>query len=310
MVKKYNLEYLLKCIKINYKVENVYIISQIKISNKGVSYKIEVNNKLYYAKVLFDCFKSIFYQNDEIYKRISGILNIAKIIRNTKGELCTYISKTDALIICDWINISNQKIDNMNKYIEIIYLTIDKLFNINVSNIFDAKLLNLYRKKTAAIYLYPRFDCSDKEYFIPLVYIEKLKIINKFYEKHINIMKNRVSKCGEVNIIHGDLNTSNIVQVDGIVYIVDLESMRLGFWFEDIDVVGLDLCVNPPIHKKFLQIGERLYGESPIEIICGEIIALNNIFRYISNNRFPAQTLNTKYYVKRIDSIYEILKLI
>lgn len=158
----------------------------------------------------------------------------------------------------------------------------------------------MYKKKATASFVPKTMDYSYFLDFFTDEVIKKAYGLNDFYFRNITVMNSRIQRSETVGIIHGDLNSSNIVRTNGKNCLVDFDSIRIGFGFEDIDIVALDLCVDVHTYNVFLERVNQIWGDSPLQILCGQIKQMNYMLSEIEKYHAQPHQINTRYFAERI----------
>ena len=233
-------------------------------------------------------------------------IRIPKIKKNRCGKLYSPLNDGSAIVLLEWLDIELQG-ERIPNYIKEVCKIVTGFSEIDISLCLSKEMIKLYQKKVTASFA-PRI--VNYEYLHSLFSEEvvvRIRELNRFYERNINSVETRIRENDVLGIIHGDLNSTNIVSVNGDNYLVDFDSIRIGFGFEDADIIALDLCVRGSVYSEFLKEACLLWKCSPLQVLCGQIKQLNGMLTEMEKQQAKEHDINATYFTNRILVLSEMI---
>ncbi len=297
---------ILQCIKTYYAACLVEIRKMVKSSTNNISYEVLIDGKKHFVKIIRDFRKHLLYQEDIIYHYISKTMCVPKIRTNTDGGLYTNLDRNSIIVVYEWLDIGVLEEENSD-YTEIICDIIKQFFEFDIDVCLNAGLKRMYKKRIVASFAPKTISYIYFNDFFEDEIIKKVYQLNDFYIRNIDVMNSRIQGNENIGMIHGDLNSTNIVYANGKKYLIDLDSVRIGFGFEDIDIAALDLCIDGKKYNDFLEHVSQYWNDSPLQILCGQIKQLNYMLGEIEKNHAKPHEINTKYFADRILALSDMV---
>lgn len=285
-------------LKKQYNVNEIKIVRIIKESSISLCMETFFDSIHYFVKLSKT--RSLIYDNYELYKYICLQTKSYMPIKNRQGSLYSTILGYK-IIVFNWMNITNYSIvTKADEYIRFVLGISKKISSINIENYIENKYKKMYIKKRLSAFLGPDFYYKHVGFVVLEEIATKLSQINDYYMQQINCIKSLLLRESKLCLIHNDLNTTNIVMVEGEFCIIDFDSIVFGMPIEDIFMIAMDLLPYESVFNKFISFVK--YSEK--EILLGCILKVNQILRHIEKNQFNEVSFNKRYILLIINSLY------